>query len=364
MQLCDIVKLCSAFMIPDTPQAFRINHSGNINKTYFVDCADGKSYLLQQINTNVFADPDALMQNILGITYFLRGKIQEAGGDPLRETLTIIPTKEGTLYARDEQGECWRMYHCITNATAYDAPEREGLLFEAAKAFGIFQNQLADYPAEQLSETIPFFHDTRKRYTAFQKACEQDLAKRASSVSDEITVLNAFADRAGILADAIEDGRLPVRVTHNDTKLNNVMIDNKTGRGICVIDLDTVMPGSLLYDFGDSIRYAANNTAEDDPDPSRVFLRLDLYEEYLRGFLEGVGDSITSYELELLPMSAFVLTYELALRFMTDYLNGDTYFKTLYPEHNLVRTRNQICLMQDIDANLAQMDVLRKKYRA
>ena len=204
-------------------------------------------------------------------------------------------------------------------------------------------------------EVIPDFHHTGKRYLAFEEAVRRDAAGRAEQIPQEIAALRRYASRATLITDRLEAGSIPTRVTHNDTKLNNVLIDETTGKGVCVIDLDTVMPGSLLYDFGDSVRFAANNGAEDDTDLSRIWLDLDRYREYLSGFLAGVQDSITGEERELLPMSVFILTYELALRFATDYLNGDTYFRIRYPEHNLVRTRAQIRLMEDIDGKLDRM---------
>ena len=303
------------------------------------------------------------MENISRVTAFLAKKIEKAGGDPMRETLNMLITPEGHPYYVDRENDgFWRMYAFVDNATAYNSAEKEGLLYEVAKTFGIFQRQLSDYPAETLFDTIPYFHDTQKRYEAFEQAVSENLAGRAEEFGEEIAVLREFKERASIIVNGIAAGDIPTRVTHNDTKLNNILVDDATGKGLCVIDLDTVMPGSLLYDFGDSIRFAANNTAEDDPNYDNIWLRLDLYEEYVSGFLAGVGESITEREKELLPMSVFILTYELALRFGTDYLNGDTYFKINYPEHNLVRTRAQIRLMLDIDKKLNEMSLITKKY--
>ena len=329
--------------------------NGNINTTYRVRCTDGKSYTLQRINTVVFPDPDALMKNIVGVTGFLGEKLKKSGRDPEREALHVVPCREGGYYYTDKGGKCWRVCLFVDRATAYDAADRPGLLYEAARMFGSFQRDLNDYPAAELYEVIPDFHHTGKRYLAFEEAVRRDAAGRAEQIPQEIAALRRYASRATLITDRLEAGSIPTRVTHNDTKLNNVLIDETTGKGVCVIDLDTVMPGSLLYDFGDSVRFAANNGAEDDTDLFRIWLDLDRYREYLSGFLAGVQDSITGEERELLPMSVFILTYELALRFATDYLNGDTYFRIRYPEHNLVRTRAQIRLMEDIDGKLDRM---------
>ncbi len=363
MDLLDIRKIFSHFQIPSSPISFQAKQSGNINLTYAVTTADGVQYILQRVNTYVFKDPHALMNNITGVTSFLAEKIKKEGGDPLRQTLTPLPATDGTYFYEDpSEGGFWRIYYLITDAIAYDSAIRSGILREAARTFGLFQRQLEDYPAESLHETIPDFHDTAVRYQAFEAAIAEDAAGRVSEVTAEIERLRFFRPYASLIVGGIKEGRIPVRVTHNDTKLNNILMDTETGQGLCVIDLDTVMPGSLLYDFGDSIRFAANNTAEDDPDLSRVFLRVDLYEEFVSGFLAGVGDAITEEEIALLPESVLILTYELALRFMTDYLNGDKYFKILSPDHNLVRTRAQLRLTEDIRQKLPLLHAITETY--
>ncbi|MBE6549562.1 MAG: aminoglycoside phosphotransferase family protein [Ruminococcaceae bacterium] len=329
--------------------------NGHINSTFIVTLENGELYVAQNINTYVFKDPEQLMDNVFGVTNFVAESLKKCGEDVSRGTLHFIKTKEGKKFYVDPDGNAWRMYRYVDKATAYDSAEKEGLLFEAAYTFGKFQRQLGDYPAETLYETIPDFHNTVARYKAFEDAVALDAAGRAELVSEDIAVLRKYADRASVITSALDSGTIPIRVTHNDTKLNNVLIDDASGKGVCVIDLDTVMPGSLLYDFGDSIRFAANNGTEDDKDLSNVWLNLDLFKEFADGFLLGIGEAITEAEKELLPVSVFVLTYELALRFMTDYLNGDVYFKTKYPEHNIFRTRVQIRLMQDIDKKLDEM---------
>ena len=363
MNLSDIQEIFLKFKIPSPPISYQTKQSGNINRTYAVTTADGVQYILQQVNTYVFKDPDALMENIANVTAFLAEKIKKSGGDPMRQTLNLLPAKDGSYcYKEPASDSIWRIYYLVKDTVAYDSAIRSGILYEAAKAFGVFQRQLEDYPAETLHETIPNFHNTAMRYEAFEKAVQEDAAGRAASVSEEIKKLRAFKHYASLIVGGIAEGRIPVRVTHNDTKLNNILMDAETGKGICVIDLDTVMPGSLLYDFGDSIRFAANNTAEDDPDLSRIFLRLDLYEEYVSGFLAGVGDAITCEEIALLPESVLILTYELALRFMTDYLDGDKYFKILSPDHNLIRTRAQLRLTEDIRQKLPLLRGITEKY--
>ena len=338
--------------------------AGLINHTYavFVNDEATPKYVLQKINTNIFKDSDGLIENIKGVCEHVRAKVLANGGDINREVLTLIPTKDGKNYLKSDKVGAWRLYNFITDATAHQSAAKPGILASAAEAFGTYQNLLSDYPAETLHETIPNFHNTVSRYNDFMTALEKDVAGRASECAYEIEEIKKHEPLAHVVVDALANGEIPLRVTHNDTKLNNVMIDNNTGKGICVIDLDTVMPGSLLYDFGDSIRFAACNSAEDEEDLSKVYLRLDLFEEYVSGFLKGVGKNITAKEIELLPFSAFLLTYELVLRFLGDYLNGDVYFQTRRDKHNLVRARAQLKLALDIETKLDAMAEIVKKY--
>ncbi|MBQ2998820.1 MAG: aminoglycoside phosphotransferase family protein, partial [Clostridia bacterium] len=337
--------------------------NGNINSTFWVKTEDGQEYLVQRVNTYVFKKPYELMENIQKVTHFLADKISEKGGDFERGTLNFIQSDNGRFCYHDHETDAfWRIYHYVSGAVAYDSADKSGVLREAARAFGKFQRHLEDYPAETLHETIPNFHHTLKRYEAFEASVAADAAGRAASVAKEIEALRRYAPYASMIVDGLSDGTIPTRVTHNDTKLNNVLFDEQSGKCLCVIDLDTVMPGSLLCDFGDAIRFAANNTAEDDPDLSKVFLRLDLFEEYVSGFFAGLKGAITEQEIALLPESAMIMTYELALRFMTDYLDGDKYFKLKYPEHNLVRTRAQIHLCEDIEIKIPEMRKIIEKY--
>ena len=339
--------------------------AGLINHTYavFVEGEEKPKYVLQKINTNIFKDSDGLIENIKGVCEHVRAKVIANGGDVNREVLTLIPTKDGKSYLKNDEVGAWRLYNFITDATAHQsAAGKPGILASAAEAFGTYQKLLSDYPAETLHETITNFHNTVYRYNDFMTALENDVAGRACECAYEIEEIKKHAHLASVVVDALANGEIPLRVTHNDTKLNNVMIDDNTNKGICVIDLDTVMPGSLLYDFGDSIRFAACNSAEDEEDLSKVYHRLDLFEEYVSGFLKGVGENITEKEIELLPFSAFLLTYELVLRFLGDYLNGDVYFQTRRDKHNLVRARAQLKLALDTESKLGEMAEIVKKY--
>lgn len=335
---------------------------GLINSTYKITTDSGKDYVLQKINTNVFRNPDELMENIKNVTEFMAKKVD----CPDRETLTVIKTKEGKLYFHAQDGGCWRMYKFIEGAKSIQAAENELSLYFAAKAFGKFQRLLGDFDAASLYETIPNFHNTVSRFADFKAAVAGASPERREECAAEIEKIYELEPYSRIITDGLANGTLPLRVTHNDTKLNNVMLDNVTGEGVCVIDLDTVMPGSLLYDFGDGIRFAACNSAEDERDLSKVYHRLDLFEQYTRGFLEGIGENITQEERAMLPVSAVVMTYELVLRFLGDYLNGDIYFKIAEdrPKHNLERARAQLKLTLDTISKLDEMKSVVEKYSA
>ncbi|MBR6916179.1 MAG: aminoglycoside phosphotransferase family protein [Clostridia bacterium] len=326
--------------------------NGHINETYLV--RDGGSYVVQKINKNVFRDPVAVMENVRAVTKHLRSKIVGAGGDPDRETLNFLDTTDGLPYYRTEYGEYYRAYVYIDRVKSYDVAESPELLYQAARAFGRFQNMLADFPAETLHEVIPSFHDTRKRFSDFKRSVEKNASGRAGDVKDEIGFVLDREGDCGIIVDALRSGDIPVRVTHNDTKLNNVLFDENTDEGVCVIDLDTVMPGSLLYDFGDALRFAGSSGAEDEKDLSKIWFDLTNFDYFTKGFLEATP-SITEKEKELLPFSVKLMTLECGMRFLADYIDGDVYFKTAYPEHNLVRARTQIKLVEDIENKLDEM---------
>lgn len=339
--------------------------SGHINDTYLVTLKeDGseKKVILQRMNKNIFTKPVELMENVLGVTSYLRERIIENGGNPDRETLNVIPTSEGKPYFVDSEGEYWRAYKFITGATSYDAVETPEDFYQSAVSFGNFQRLLAEYPAETLHETIEGFHDTKARFAVFKKAVEEDACGRAVSVQKEIDFVLAHEDVANVFGDMLAKGELPLRVTHNDTKLNNIMIDDETRKGICVIDLDTVMPGLAMNDFGDSIRFGASTAAEDEQDLSKVSCDMGLFEIYTKGYIEGCGGRLTEKEIEMLPMGAKVMTFECGMRFLTDYLEGDHYFKIHREGHNLDRCRTQFKLVEDMEAKWDTMQEIVKKY--
>ncbi len=361
MQKGEIVKL---FAVQGTIAGIREYGSGHINRTELVEMTDSgqsRTYILQRINTDIFQNVDQLMENIVGVTRHLRKKIIARGGDPDREALQLIPTAEGASYCRVEDG-CYRMYRFITDAVSYDAVERPGDFYESALAFGTFQSLLADYPAGTLHETIPDFHHTPKRFADFRQAVEADVCGRVSQAEKEIAFVMEREPEMSVLTDLRASGELPLRVTHNDTKLNNVMLDAKTGKGICVIDLDTVMPGLSVYDFGDSIRFGANTAAEDETDLSKVSLDLDLYGQYVKGFLEGCQGSLTEKELAMLPMGAKIMTLECGMRFLADFLSGDTYFRIHRERQNLDRCRTQFALVADMEHKWGQMEEMGKAW--
>ena len=334
--------------------------SGHINSTWLSvhKSADGKEVknLMQKISTVAFKKPDELMENIVGVTTFLRDKVDEDG------TLTVIPTLDGKNFYVDEWNNYWRVYKFIDNATAYQQIENDNDFYTCGLAFGEFQQMLAEYPAEKLHETIVNFHNTPSRFADFKKALAEDKMGRAKDVQPEIDFVLAHECKADAITSKLESGEIPYRVTHNDTKLNNILIDDATGKAKCVIDLDTVMPGSLLYDYGDSLRFGASSGAEDEKDLDKIYFDLDLFEAYTKGFLEELGESITKREVELLPFSARLMTYECGIRFLADYLNGDTYFKIHYPEQNLDRCHTHIKLIADMEAKDEQMKAIVAKY--
>lgn len=334
---------------------------GHINDTYLADSSPYK-YILQKINHTIFKDPDSLMENIVAVTDYLRGVIAKEGGDPDRETLTVIKTRDGKNLYRSPSGDYFRMYIFVDNTNVYQMVENKEQFYHAAKAFGKFQKQLSGFDAGRLTETIPEFHNTRSRFEQLKTAIAENKAGRLDEVQPEIEFALAREKEISAVVDALASGELPLRVTHNDTKLNNVLFDKDSGEAICVIDLDTVMPGSLLYDYGDSIRFGASSGAEDETDLSKIYCDLELFDAFTKGFLEELSGSITPKEIELLPFSARLMTYECGIRFLADYLNGDTYFKIHRPAHNLDRCRTQFKLVADMEKKAEQMNEIVKKY--
>jgi len=323
---------------------------GHINRTYLVITDLDEWYILQQINTRVFLDVAALMENIGNVTRHLARE----DSDP-RRTLTIVPTKDGRDYYVDSAGEAFRMYIFVRDSLCLQQPETPRDLYRSGQAFGRFQRQLADFPAHTLHETIVNFHNTPDRYRIFREAVGRDVKGRLLEVGPEVAFVMSREHRAGRLQEMQRAGHLLTRVTHNDTKLNNVLLDATTREALCVIDLDTVMPGLAAHDFGDSIRFGASTAAEDEKDLEKVSMSLDLFETYAQGFLEGCGDSLNPHEIAALPEGAWAMTLECGVRFLTDYLMGDVYFRIHRPEHNLDRCRTQFKLVADMEHKWEQM---------
>ncbi len=358
----DKLDILRNFALEGTPVSIKPLGNGHINSTFLVECDNGNKYNFQKINNHVFKDVKGLMNNVYSVTSFLKEKIIAAGGDPLRETLTVIKTKDGENYYKENEDSYWRVYLFIDDVMTLQFIQNPEHFYYAGKAFGNFQKLLADFPADTLVETIPNFHNTVSRYADFENFIALNRSGRADMAKEEIAFARKYKWLADQLYPLIEKGELPLRVTHNDTKLNNVLLDKKTGEPICVIDLDTVMPGLSLYDYGDSMRFGTNPTDEDDKDLSRVYSDMVLFEQYTKGFLEECGASLTKKEIELLPISALVITYECGIRFLGDFVDGDNYFHTDRPEHNLDRCRTQFKLVSDMESKLPQMKAIVEKY--
>ncbi len=340
---------------------------GHINDTFVVHTQPEdrccRRFILQRMSAAAFKHPDQLMENIIGVTDFLGEQIKAHGGDRSREAMEVIRPQNGQDYYTDSQGGAWRLYPFVEGTVCHQAADTPELFAASGRAFGRFQRLLADYPADTLYETIPHFHDTEDRLAKFKAAVAADKLGRARDCRPEIDfVLSREAD-CSVALNAMREGKLPLRVTHNDTKLNNVLMDDKTGEGMCIIDLDTVMPGLVLYDFGDSIRFGANHCAEDETDLSKVSLDVDLFAVYTKAFLEGTGGSLTNEEIAMLPWGAKLMTLECGIRFLTDYLVGDEYFHISREKHNLDRCRTQFKLVADMEARWAELEAIVAQYR-
>ena len=337
--------------------------NGHINDTYLLEDTERghgtkgqvPRYILQRINRSVFIHPEEVAENVWKITQYLQQAVRKGGGDPSREALTVLPEKDGKPYVRDRSGEVWRLSLFISGSMSYEIADTPELFAASGEAFGHFQYLLRDFDSSGLVETIPDFHNTPKRYQRFEEALRKDAAGRAAGVSEEIGEIRSRSAVCSILTDQIRSGTLRRGVTHNDTKLNNVLFDRDTGRPLCVIDLDTVMPGLAACDFGDSIRFGANHNLEDEPDLDRVEFDLHLYEAYARGFLKGSGAIFEEEELHSLAWGARVITLEQAIRFLTDYLEGDCYYHTDREGQNLDRARVQIKLLRGMEEQFGQM---------
>ncbi len=355
-----------AFKIGSTASYVKPFGSGHINDTYAVYIAtpagDELRYVIQRINTSVFKKPWEVMENIFGVTEYLRRRILARGGDPNREVLNYIKTNTGDPYFEDSVGSAWRCTNYIPDSVCIERVTDPMDFYNSGRSFGAFLRELEEYPAETLNETIPDFHDTRVRLAAFDRALERDVKLRAQSCLEELEFVRCHREDCSVLMDLLEAGKLPLRVTHNDTKLNNILFDKKSGGALCVIDLDTIMPGLALNDYGDSIRFGASTAQEDEPDLTKVHFDLHLFEMYTRGYLETAGDALTPLEKEYLPWGAKLMTLECGIRFLTDYLQGDTYFKVERPNHNLDRCRTQFKLVADMEREWDKMVEIVKKY--
>lgn len=339
-------------------------HSGHINSTHKVETRfHGKtaSYVLQRINTYVFSDPVGIMENIDRVTAHIRRKLIADGINPSGRVLEFLKKADGTNYHFENEENFWRVYHYIPNSITYDQAEDPFVLRNAGYSFGLFQKQLCDFPVETLVDTVPDFHNTPVRMKNFFAACEKDAAGRRHIIEKEIAILRENEPVWSRLETDRKAGILPVRVTHNDTKYNNVLIDRDSGEAVCVIDLDTVTVGLCAYDFGDAVRFSANCAAEDEPDVSKVALNMELYEAFANGFISVARDFCTEVELESLALGAVTMAFELAARFLEDYLNGDKYFKIHHNDHNLERGRSQLALALDMKNKLEQMQEINRR---
>ena len=343
----------------ETPTYCAPYGNGHINDTFLV--VVGKRYIMQRMNTAIFTKPVELMANIVGVTEYIREQARLQGGDALRASLVVVPTLAGNNYFCDSNGLYWRVYDFCERTITRERVENANDFYTCGKAFGGFQQMLAGYPAEQLTESIANFHNTPWRYDNLMKAVEKDICGRLKDVLPEVEFARARKEFCKTLENAREAGTLPLRVTHNDTKLNNILFDEVTGEPVCVIDLDTIMPGYSVNDFGDSIRFGANTAVEDETDLSKVSIDLDLFRVYAKGFLEGCNGRLTETEIELLPIGAMMMTMECGMRFLTDYLEGDTYFRIHREHHNLDRARNQFALVADMEKKLDEMKAIIKE---
>ena len=338
------------FQIKGTPVHYSRYGCGHINETYLVTCDSGINYILQKINKNIFKQPEELMENVSAVTTYLAEHCE----DP-RASLHLVPGVDGKSFYQDANEEYWRMYEFVYSTVCLQKAETPKDFYYSGLAFGKFQGELAGFPAQTLHEAIKDFHNTRARFDQLHAAMEVNFENRKAQCAKELEFALARECEGGIIVDKLANGELPLRVTHNDTKLNNVLFDYDTRTPLCVIDLDTIMPGSSLYDYGDSIRFGASTAAEDEQDLDKVWCDMDLFRTYTEGFLEGCGGRLTQKEVEMLPVGAKMMTLECGIRFLADYLNGDTYFRTHYPQQNLDRARTQFKLVADMEAKWEQM---------
>jgi Ser/Thr protein kinase RdoA (MazF antagonist) len=345
-----IMQAVHAFALPEGEIRIEAHGNGHINRTYKVTVeGDRQQYILQWINQYVFHQPIQVQENILAVTNHLRQKIREEGGDPDRETLRVILTKDGKPCYHDGEDNWWRIFPFVEGTYSRDLPDTPALFEKCGSAFGRFQRRLDDFPAESLHETIPNFHNTPWRVEQLEAAARKDAAGRLKEVREELDFCLKQTEWTSRLTDGLKSGALPLRVTHNDTKLNNVLLDEKTEEAICVVDLDTVMPGLIAYDYGEAIRTGACTAPEDERDLSRIDFSLPLVHAYTRGFLRETGKHLSETEIRSLPWGARMMTLENGIRFLTDYLDGDHYFAIHRPKHNLERAQAQLTLLKKME---------------
>ncbi len=357
--------ITKAFALEGEVKSTALYGNGHINETHLLiteDAGKEKWYILQKINKRVFKNPAELMNNYALVTEHLRKSIIARGGDPLRETLTLVKTVDGKNFFVDGDGEYWRATLFITDSQSFDKVECPEQFYQSGVAFGNFQALLRDFPAHKLVETIVNFHNTPDRFRQFKEAAAADIKGRAASVKAEIEFVEARESFTHLFEEAYAEGKLPLRVTHNDTKLNNILFDAKTGEPVCIIDLDTIMPGYAINDFGDSIRFGATTALEDETDLSKVNFDISLFEIYVKGFLEGAKGGLTEAEIAYLPEAAIMMTLECGMRFLADHLQGDTYFRISRENHNLDRARNQFKLVSDMEKRLDEMHRIVEKH--
>lgn len=359
--LRQVLDAACAFMLDGVPVSAVPYGNGHINETFLLGTensgAEEHRYIIQTVNADVFPKPEEVMRNIELVTAFLKNKNH---GD--REVLDIIPSVNGRSYYTDSTGTCWRIYKYISGSFCPEKTDDTEVLTEAGYAFGKFQRDLSDFDASLLFETIKDFHNTKKRYADFLKAVNEDILKRAGEVKDEISFIKERENFYGLLYEKHRQGILPLRVSHNDTKTNNVMLDIKTGKALCVIDLDTVMPGFSVTDFGDTVRYGANTGSEDEKDLSEVVFSMKSFDAIAKGYIRGCKGSFKREEIMLFPEGAKMMTIECGMRFLADYLSGDNYFRTSYPKQNLYRCRTQLKLVKDMEDNWEDMKKTVEKY--
>ena len=360
-----ILEVCSRFGIGGEYRSYKIIENGHINCTYqvfFFRDGEIKDYIVQKVNTYVFKDPVAMMDNIAAVTEYIRAKIKATGVTAKRNVLHYSHTEDGKYYTVLPDGGFWRCCRYIDGSESFTQTEDLKIIEESGKAFGKFQTYLADFPVKDLHIVIPHFHNTVNRYRDLDKAVERNAAGRVESVRDVIEGYKDLEELATYPYRQQRQGVLPLRVTHNDTKTSNVLFDEQTHEYLSVIDLDTVMPGLVAFDFGDAIRVAASTVDEDEKDLSKVAVDLDKYEAFTRGFMEGIGDMLTAEEKKSLAFGALAMTAECGVRFLTDYLDGDKYFRVHYPDQNLARAACHLELTRDMERKLPQMQAIVEKY--